>query len=53
MSMEKMKNHEAKEYGKKVLANYVIYLNKLGVTTRIFPLIKTLATPSETDKFRK
>lgn len=53
MSMETMKNHEAKEYGKKVLANYVIYLNKLGVTTRIFPLLKTLATPSKTDKFRK
>jgi len=53
MSMEKMKNHEAKEYGKKVLANYVIYLNKLGVTTRIFPLLKVLASPSETDKFRK
>ncbi|MBT8344565.1 MAG: transglycosylase SLT domain-containing protein [Sulfurovum sp.] len=53
MSMEKMENHEAKEYGKKVLANYVIYLNKLGVTTRIFPLLKVLASPSETDKFRK
>ena len=53
MSMEKMKNHEAREYGKKVLANYVIYLNKLGVTTRIFPLLETLATPSKTDKFRK
>jgi soluble lytic murein transglycosylase len=53
MSMEKMENHEAREYGKKVLANYVIYLNKLGVATRVFPLLKTLATPSETDKFRK
>lgn len=53
MSMEKMENIEAKEYGKKVLANYVIYLNKLGVTTRIFPLLKVLASPSETDKFRK
>ncbi len=53
MSMEKMENEEAKEYGKKVLANYVIYLNKLGVTTRIFPLLKVLASPSETDKFRK
>jgi soluble lytic murein transglycosylase len=51
--MEKMKNIEAKEYGKKVLANYVIYLNKLGVTTRIFPLLRTLATPSLTDRFRK
>ena len=53
MSMEKMKNIEAKEYGKKVLANYVIYLNKLGVATRIFPLLRTLATPSLTDRFRK
>jgi len=52
MSMETMKNHEAREYGKKVLANYIIYLNKLGVVTRIFPLLKVLATPSVTDKFR-
>ncbi|MCW8822241.1 MAG: transglycosylase SLT domain-containing protein [Sulfurovum sp.] len=53
MSMEMMENEQAKEYGKKVLANYVIYLNKLGVITRIFPLLKTLATPSKTDKFRQ
>ncbi len=53
MSMETMENIEAREYGKKVLANYVIYLNKLGVNTRIFPLLKTLATPHKTDKFRK
>ena len=53
MSMEKMENYEAREYGKKVLANYVIYLNKLGIATRIFPLLKTLATPSKTDRFRK
>ncbi|RUM75632.1 MAG: lytic transglycosylase domain-containing protein [Sulfurovum sp.] len=53
MSIETMKNAEAREYGKKVLANYVIYLNKLGVSTRITPLIKVLATPSQTDAFRK
>jgi len=53
MSIETMENEEAKEYGKKVLANYVIYLNKLGVATRIFPLLRTLATPSQTDAFRK
>ncbi|MEA2047304.1 MAG: transglycosylase SLT domain-containing protein [Campylobacterota bacterium] len=53
MSMEKIKNVEAREYGKKVLANYIIYINKLGVTTRLFPLLKTLTTPSKTDKFRK
>jgi soluble lytic murein transglycosylase len=51
--METMKNVEAREYGKKVLANYVIYLNKLGVVTRLFPLLQVLATPSKTDKFRK
>ena len=53
MSMEMMKNVEAREYGKKVLANYVIYLNKLGVITRMTSLMQTLATPSKTDKFRK
>ena len=53
MSMEMMQNNEAREYGKKVLSNYVIYLNKLGVSTRITPLIMQLATPSKTDKFRK
>ena len=53
MSMESMKNHEAKEYGKKVLANYVVYLNKLGVPTRMTSLVKILADPSKTDKYRK
>jgi len=52
MSMEKMENYQAREYGKKVLANYVIYLNKLGIPTRIFSLLKILATPSLTDSFR-
>jgi len=46
MSMEMMKNIEAREYGKKVLTNYVIYLNKLGLPTRMRTLIKILATPS-------
>ena len=53
MSMESMENIEAREYGKKVLANYVIYLNKLGIKTRIFPLLKILASPEKTDTFRK
>lgn len=53
MSMEMMKNSEAREYGKKVLSNYVIYLNKLGVPTRITPLIMQLATPSKTDRVRR
>lgn len=53
MSMEMMDNAEAREYGKKVLSNYVIYLNKLGVTTRMTSLLQTLATPTKTDRFRK
>ncbi|CAA6826532.1 MAG: Soluble lytic murein transglycosylase precursor (EC [uncultured Sulfurovum sp.] len=53
MSMETMKNVEAREYGKKVLANYIIYLNKLGMPSRISSFIGDLATPSKTDKFRR
>ncbi|RUM74497.1 MAG: lytic transglycosylase domain-containing protein [Sulfurovum sp.] len=53
MSMETMENAQAREYGKKVLANYVIYLNKLGIPTRIFSLMKILATPEKTDSFRR
>jgi len=53
MSMEMMKNIESREYGKKVLSNYVIYMNKLGATTRIFSLLKILTTPQKTDTFRK
>lgn len=47
MSLESMKNVETREYGKKVLANYVIYLNKLGLPTRMSSLIKTLFAPSK------
>jgi len=53
MSMEMMGNIESREYGKKVLANYVIYMNKLGSTTRIFSLLKILTTPQKTDTFRR
>ena len=52
LSMEKMTNIEAREYGKRVLTNYVIYLNKLGKSTRLLPFIKTLTNPAETDRFR-
>ncbi len=52
LSMEKMTNVEAREYGKKVLTNYVIYMNKLGKPTRLLPLINILTTPSRTDRFR-
>lgn len=52
LSMEKIRNVEAREYGKKVLVNFVIYLNKLGIPTRVTPLINQLTDPKRTDKFR-
>ncbi|MBD3789076.1 MAG: transglycosylase SLT domain-containing protein [Campylobacterales bacterium] len=52
-SMETIQNVEAREYGKSVLTNYVIYLNKLGVPTRILPFLDALTDPSKTDKFRQ
>ncbi len=53
LSMEKMTNVEAREYGKRVLTNYVVYLNKLGKSTRLLPFINSLTDPIMTDKFRK
>ena len=53
LSMEKIPNVEAREYGKRVLTNYVIYMNKLGIPTRMLTLINELTDPLETDKFRK
>ncbi len=53
LSMEKIPNIEAREYGKRVLTNYVIYLNKLGKPTRILTYINQLTTPYKTDTFRK
>ncbi len=52
LSIERVPNDEAREYGKKVLTNYVIYLNKLGIAARVTPILKELTDPSRTDKFR-
>ena len=52
LSMEKMTNVEAREYGKRVLTNYVIYLNKLGKPTRLLPFMHTVTDPAKTDRFR-
>lgn len=52
LSMESMTNVQAREYGKHVLTNYVIYLNRLGVATRLLPLIQEVTNPSKTDRFR-
>jgi len=53
LSIELLDNEQANRYGKHVLANYVIYMNKLGVNIRLIDLINKLHIPNETDKFRK
>jgi soluble lytic murein transglycosylase len=52
MSMELIANTESREYGKKVLANYVIYKKILGEEVKITSLFETLTVPSRTDRFR-
>ncbi|MDD5406133.1 MAG: lytic transglycosylase domain-containing protein [Sulfurovaceae bacterium] len=52
LSMERIENIESREYGKKVLTNYVIYMNKLGISTRILPLINKLNDGTQIDRFR-
>ena len=53
LSMELIDYAESREYGKKVLTNYVIYLNLLGIQTKVSPLLNSLKYPSQTDRFRK
>jgi soluble lytic murein transglycosylase len=53
LSMEKIANVEAREYGKRVLVNFVIYLNKLDIPARVTPIVEQLTDPSKCDKFRK
>jgi len=53
LSMELIDSIEARDYGKKVLANYVIYANLLGIQTKVSPLLDKLEHPSQTDRFRK
>ncbi len=53
LSMELVDYPEAREYGKKVLTNYVIYLNLLGIQTKVSPLLNNVKYPSRSDRFRK
>jgi len=53
LSMELIDYAESREYGKKVLTNYVIYLNLLGIQTKVSPLLNNLKYPYQTDRFRK
>jgi len=52
MSMEMMVNSESREYGKKVLANYVIYKKILGQKVSIIELFNKLSQPAACDRFR-
>ncbi len=53
LSLERVDNAQARHYGKRVLVNYVIYLNKLGTPIRLKELLGVLHRPEITDKFRK
>lgn len=53
LSMELMSNSESREYGKKVLANYVMYKRILGEDISIIHLFQTLKDPKSTDRFRE
>jgi soluble lytic murein transglycosylase len=53
LSMEMMSNDESREYGKKVLANYVMYKKVIGEAISIHYLFDTLTQPKMTDRFRK
>ena len=52
LSMEMMVNEESREYGKKVLANYVVYRHLLGDDASISNLFEILLKPAQTDRFR-
>jgi len=52
LSMEMMANSQSREYGKKVLANYVMYKKVLGDDISIVQLLDMLTQPKKTDRFR-
>ena len=52
LSMDLIPYAESRIYGKKVLANYIIYAKLLNSNTSILKLFEILKEPSLTDKFR-
>ncbi len=53
LSIELMKNGQSREYGKKVLANYVMYKKILGEKVSIIGLFQTLKDPIQTSRYGK
>jgi soluble lytic murein transglycosylase len=51
LSMEMMLNSESREYGKKVLANYVVYKKILGEKVSILELFEDLKKPDKIHRF--
>jgi soluble lytic murein transglycosylase len=52
LSMELISYPQTRKYGKKVLANYVIYMQLLGEKVSLNSLFQMLMKPSKTDVFR-
>ena len=52
LSLELVDNKQANHYGKKVLANFVIYRMLLGFPIKITKIINELTDPLLTDRFR-
>ncbi len=53
LSMELIHYDESRRYGKKVLANYLVYKKILGDPTSVASVVETLTQPERTDRFRK
>lgn len=52
LSMELIGNDENREYGKRVLANYVIYKQIFGEPVQLKAIFDNLIQPSQSDSFR-
>jgi soluble lytic murein transglycosylase len=52
LSMELIPYEESREYGKKVLSNYVTYKRLFGEPVSIVDLFESLSSPDATDRFR-
>jgi soluble lytic murein transglycosylase len=52
LSMELVHYDESRRYGKKVLANYIVYKKLLGSPISVSKAVGTLTEPSRTDRFR-
>lgn len=53
MSMELVHYDESRKYGKKVLANYITYMQILHQPVSVYELFEELTNPLKTDRFRK